>query len=122
MRLYLSGPMTSRSDHNRAAFAAAAERLRKRGHFVINPAELSAVFGTEDEIAASFVCLYEGIFQTGKATSNLAHCIMSADLAAVRSCDAIYLLRGWETSRGAKRELAEAIAHGLTVMQEGDAE
>jgi hypothetical protein len=51
---------------------------------------------------------------------NIAEQIMQADLAAVRSCDAIYLLRGWETSRGAKRELAEAIAHGLTIMQEGD--
>ena len=47
---------------------------------------------------------------------------MDADLAAVRSCDAIYLLKGWESSRGAKKELAEAMAHGLKVMQEGVAE
>ena len=47
---------------------------------------------------------------------------MDADLAAVRSCDAIYLLRGWENSRGAKKELAEAIAHGLTILQEGGEE
>jgi hypothetical protein len=50
---------------------------------------------------------------------KIAKEIMQADIAAVRSCDAIYLLRGWETSRGAKKELAEAIAHGMTIMQEG---
>lgn len=50
----------------------------------------------------------------------LAQSVMDADLAAVRSCDAIYLLRGWESSRGAKKELAEAIKCGLLVKQEGD--
>jgi hypothetical protein len=52
----------------------------------------------------------------------LAESIMSADLAAVRSCDAIYLLRGWESSRGSKKELNEAIRCGLEVMLEGGAE
>ena len=53
--------------------------------------------------------------------SILAQSIMDADLAAVRSCDAIYLLRGWENSRGAKKELAEAIARRLQVMLEDGA-
>ena len=124
MRIYLSGPMTGLPDHNRAAFAAAAERLRKQGHFVINPAELSALFGSEREIAGSFKNLYfiedfgPGIILSHK----LADSIMAADLAAVRSCDAIYMLRGWESSRGAKKELAEAIAYGLTILQEGEEE
>ena len=52
--------------------------------------------------------------------SRLARAVMDADLAAVRSCDAIYLLRGWENSRGAKKELAEALKHGLKVMLEGE--
>lgn len=131
MRIYCSGPMTGIPDHNIPAFNAAAERLRKEGHFVINPAELSAIFGTPVEIAESFGDYYaqrdymvdgsgikvEGIGVYTKS-SILARAVMSADLAAVRSCDAIYLLRGWETSRGAKKELAEAIANGLKVMQE----
>ena len=54
--------------------------------------------------------------------SSLARAVMDADLAAVRSCDAIYLLRGWESSRGAKKEFAEALAHGLQVIQEGGEE
>lgn len=130
MRIYLSGKMTGVPDHNIPAFRAAAERLRAEGHFVISPAELSALFGTPEDVAQSFE-MYYGITEwlVGLSSRNeefrsqrapLAAAIMSADLAAVRSCDAIYLLRGWETSRGAKKELAEAIAHGLQIIQENE--
>lgn len=133
MRVYVSGPMTSMPERNIPAFNAAAKRLREQGHFVINPAELSAMFGTEEELADSFRSMYAiedlkfsiadyPVSPRRNRDMVLASSIMSADLAATRSCDAIYLLRGWETSRGAKKELAEAIAHGLKVMQEGGEE
>ena len=130
MRIYISGPMTGMPDSNISAFNAAAERLRAEGHFVINPHDLTPVFGTADEIAKSFDAMYHielfgPDYKPSKVyakEAQLARSIMSADLAAVRSCDAIYLLRGWESSRGAKKELAEALAHGLQVMQEGDEE
>jgi hypothetical protein len=127
--------MTNIPDHNRPAFDAAAKRLRGEGHFVINPAELSAMFGTAEELECSFFALYElekpqNAYTTmsdldkamNEDCAHLARAVMDADLAAVRSCDAIYLLRGWESSRGAKKELAEALAHGLQVMQEGGGE
>jgi len=136
MRVYISGSMTGMPDHNIPAFNAAAERLRKEGHFVVNPAELSAQFGTAEKLASSFAALYrlldgklpnganhlwkEEIRKADERESLVARAVMDADLAAIRSCDAIYLLRGWKSSRGAKKELAEAIAHGLKVMQEGD--
>ena len=129
MRIYISGPMTGKPDFNHPAFNAAAIRLREEGHFVINPAELSAFFGTVNELAKSFDYQY---FSELERTRNrwyeptndmrrwtrLARALMDADRAAVRSCDAIYLLRGWESSRGAKKELQEAIAHGLKIIQE----
>lgn len=115
MRIYISGPMTGLPDNNRPAFDAAAKRLREQGHFVINPAELSALFGSAEEISKEFK-----IFYSISRQSQIAQSVMDADLAAVRSCGAIYMLRGWETSRGAKRELKEALEHGLTIMQEGD--
>ena len=131
MRIYVSGPMTGRPDNNYPAFDAAAKRLRDAGHFVINPAELSALFGTQEELDYSFQECY--LLEDGgyaKQSDNedaeqdaiLARALMDADLAAVRSCDAIYLLRGWEQSRGARKELAEAIVHDKRVMlQEDDA-
>ena len=119
MRVYVSGPMTSMPERNIPAFNAAAKRLHEQGHFVINPAELSAMFGTEEEVAGSFLAYNGFVVGSRYSNPNIARSVFEADLAAVRSCDAIYLLRGWETSRGAKKELAEAIAHGLKVMQEG---
>ena len=131
MRVYISGKMTGCPDLNRPAFDAAEKRLTAQGHFVINPAELSAQFGTPDEIAESFSWAYgthEGKpivdFHVGDIVrgGRLACAVMDADLAAVRSCDAIYLLKGWEKSRGAKKELAEAIKCGLEVMLAGGEE
>ena len=119
MRIYISGPMTGHPDHNAPAFFEAKKRLREQGHFVINPYELSGMFGRVDEIADSFAAYYENDKAFG---GSLAQCVMDADLAAVRSCDAIYLLRGWESSRGARKELAEAIKCGLEVRQEGGEE
>lgn len=101
-------------------------RLSELGHFVINPVNIACTFGTLKEIAKSFAYYYYDVMKAFQNKSafradkmRLAQFIMDADLAAVRSCDAIYLLRGWETSRGAKKELSEAIAHGLKVIQEG---
>ncbi len=140
MRLYLSGPMTGCPDLNRPAFDAAEKRLTAQGHFVINPHHISELFGTPRVLEASFQAYYRLMDDTstpedirGKGwdlkfkeidehSALIARAVMDADLAAVRSCDAIYLLRGWESSRGAKKELAEALAHGLQVMQEGGEE
>lgn len=126
MRVYISGPMTGKPDLNRPAFDAAERRLTEQGHFVINPHRISELVGTEEELAEAFAAAYASPWQNACSYEaharklRLANAVMSADLAAVRSCDAIYLLCGWEESRGAKKELAEALAHGLKIMQEGN--
>ncbi len=132
MRVYCSGPMTGKPDLNRPAFDAAEKRLTAQGHFVINPHRISALFGTAEELECSFFALYElekpqNAYTTmsdldkamNEDCARLARAVLDADLAAVRSCDAIYLLKGWESSRGAKKELAEALSQGLQVIQEG---
>lgn len=128
MRIYCSGPMTNIPDLNRPAFAAAEKRLAAQGHFVINPHRISELFGTAEELEKSFAIHYDlpgtrvGLhFPDLIHGQDLAHAVMDADIAAVRSCDVIYLLRGWEKSRGAKKELSEAIARRLQVMLEDEA-
>jgi len=124
MRIYVSGPMTGKPGNNIAAFNAAAKLLREAGHFVINPAELSPLFGSAEEIAEAFrhknfkieYCS-KGYFPVKR---GLADCMMAADFAALGSCDAIYLLIGWRESRGAIEELREALRLHLRIFLEGD--
>ena len=129
MRIYISGRMTGCSGLNRPAFDAAERRLTAQGHIAINPHRISALFVTAGELAESFKIFYaiDGkdnyvLKEELDRRASLARSVMDADLAAMRGCDAIYLLRGWEKSRGANKELAEALKYGLEIIKEGSAE
>ena len=117
--------MTGCPNHNRPAFDAAERRLSEQGHFVINPVNISCTFGTPEQLAEAFAAAYAkpwqnvGSYEAHARRLRLAGAVMDAYLAAVRSCDAIYLLRGWKNSRGAKKELAEALKYNLEVIGEG---
>ena len=52
---------------------------------------------------------------------RLLRAVMDAELAAIPHLDAIYLLRGWEGSDGARAELKVAIENGMVILQEGAA-
>ena len=46
--------------------------------------------------------------------------VIRRDVEAVIGCDAVYMLNGWETSKGARAERAIALWLGLIVMYQGD--
>ena len=93
MRIYIAGPMTGMPEHNFPAFHSAAQRLRRAGWDVVNPAENFS--GRTDLPRADY---------------------MRADVAALVECDAIALLPGWEDSRGAKVEYLLAREMGLKTI------
>ena len=90
-RIYLAGPMTGMPGHNFPTFHAAAERFRKAGWDVANPAEN---------------------FQGRTDLPRSAY--LRADVASLAQCDAIALLPGWEQSGGATLEAVIAAEIGLT--------
>lgn len=91
-RIYLSGPMTGLPAFNKPAFKAAAEALRDQGHDVVNPADFDLPGATWAEY-------------------------MRQDIAALVTCDAIYLLPGWEHSKGARLEQHIADQLGMRVVE-----
>ena len=97
MRIYVAGPMTGYPDLNFPAFHAAAAALRAQGHHVENPAEINAAH-----------------------KAQWLDC-MRMDIARLVTCDAVYLLPGWEKSRGAKVEHGLALGLGFQIFhaQEG---
>lgn len=92
MRIYVAGPMTGIPNLNFPRFHAEAARLRAEGHDVVNPAEINA-----DPLARWEDC-------------------MRADIAELVTCEAIFLLPGFERSRGASLERHIAVALGMRVM------
>ena len=90
--VYLSGPMTGLPDFNRPAFHAAAAALRAQGHVVINPAEVDL---GPDASWADYMRVH------------------LAEIA--RRVARVFVLPGWEGSRGAQLEVHVARALGLPV-------
>lgn len=103
MRIFISGPMRGVPNFNYPRFNAVAQILRDQGHEVVNPVEVGKAFGKPERINAD-----EGILRE----------VVKAEAALVPTCDAICLLKGWQRSVGAKRELQIALAMGMEVLVE----
>jgi len=91
--VYLSGPMTGLPDFNRPAFHAAAAALRAQGYVVINPAEVDL---GPDATWADYMRVH------------------LAEIA--RRVTQVFVLPGWESSRGAQLEVHVARSLGLPVV------
>lgn len=104
MKIYVAGPMSGHDDFNFPAFHSASKRLREAGHEVFSPAEADlAEWGTLEEVRK-------------KATYRFC---LKKDLDWIcDNAEGIYLLKGWENSKGVSAELALANALGLEVMYE----
>lgn len=83
--------MTGIPEYNIPAFLAAEEQLKHLGT-IINPAKIKPKEET-----------WEGY--------------MRADIAELMKCDTVYLLPGWEKSRGAQIEVYLAKALGMEIHE-----
>ena len=92
MKVYISGPMTGKPDYNRAAFYLAAERLKRQGH-----------------IPKHTAWMVDGLDRAD---------YMRNSIQLMLTCEAIYLLSGWENSLGAKVEKSIADVCGLQIIEE----
>ena len=104
--IYVAGPMTGIPQHNFKAFDAAVERLRLDGWSVYSPVEIGWLCGVNT-------------YDNEEPDAETYRRLIRAELAALVQCDAIYLLKGFESSKGTRLELEVALALGLDVIQEG---
>lgn len=84
-RVFISGPMSGYDQYNKPLFDLAEDYLKALGCAVFNPACLT--------------CFDEGWDHES---------IMSVDITALRNCDVILHLPGWERSKGGFEEALEA--------------
>lgn len=92
--VYIAGPMTGMPNFNRRAFRIAEQMLRNLGFRPVNPAMLPIDLPDE---AYMPICK-----------------------AMLEQCQAIYLLTGWEQSKGALQEMQWAMELGLKKLEAPD--
>lgn len=109
MRFYLAGPMTGIPHFNFPAFNATAKALRDLGHEVFNPAErdLERHGGTDISNATGDVAQ-----ATKEHGFSLRDALADDTQYICKTADAIFMLKGWEKSNGARAEHALAVALG----------
>lgn len=113
MKIYLAGPMRGKPNFNRAAFKAAADKLRGDGHEVYSPSDMSLLlFG---ERVGNNANGDEG--EMGGDELTISRTVFHLDMTYIcLQADAIALLPGWENSRGARAEKAAAEAIPLKII------
>lgn len=103
MKIYIAGPMSGMAGYNIPNFNVTAKALRAAGHEVVNPAEIGEAFGTPEEIEEDLLLLKK---------------VIDTEMRELATCDTIYLLKGWERSDGARRELTAALALYMRIIAE----
>lgn len=64
------------------------------------------------------ICPHKNTAHFGGALDMPHSTWLEGDIEILKRCDSIYMLKGWEQSKGAKRELEVAIENNLEVLYE----
>lgn len=97
MKIYISGAVTGTTDYLER-FSRAEEQLKAQGFEVINPAKTNALLP--------------------RSTSYGQYMEMSEIMHSF--CNSVFMLDGWENSRGAKQEFAWSVLDGKKIYFEKD--
>lgn len=103
--IYISGPMTGVGQYNFPAFEAAEEFWTHVGYVVFSPRVHDLEMGFSPD-------------GPPPSPSDLRD-MAEWDMQVLLSVDAIYMLTGWENSKGARAEHAIAVWLGLDIFYEG---
>jgi hypothetical protein len=113
--VYLAGKMRGVKNFAFDKFDKARDELLKDGWEVISPADIDREVNGFDP----FILPDDYDWNTVPDTLKLDE-LIERDLKAVRECSAIYMLKGWETSLGARAEHAVAMWAGKLVIYEAE--
>jgi len=100
MKIYISGPI-SHDPHYEDSFSKAEEYLRFLGYKVTNPVDIP-----------------DRDFDGPDRDVQKWNYFMRASIKLLMDCDQIYMLEGWEDSRGARLEQKIALQLAMPTMYE----
>lgn len=102
-KIYIAGPMRGHPCYNFEEFFVMANRLKKAGYEVINPAEVDT----------------NRMFDGWQYTEDKYAEVLAHDIQILSTeCFAIMLLNGWSKSPGARVEATYAKAIGLAIINQ----
>ena len=113
-KIYIAGPMTGISEFNFPAFFAKEEELRSYDYTVFNPARKDIETngsGIQDNPTG------DQALAAAKDGFDL-RAALAWDTARICESDCVYMLSGWEVSKGAFAEWSLARALGLQIFYE----
>ncbi len=93
MIIYISGAIFNDFNY-KEKFKQAEEKLLKMGHAVLNPTVIPPMFSWEQHL--------------------------HIDYAMIDICDGLYMLKDWESSKGAKAEKKYALEKNKKIFYEGE--
>lgn len=108
MTVYISGAISGKPDRNRAAFDEAVQRVKESCADadylrVVNPVLLG------EKLELDFI----EMGRTDKPTENE---YLRKDMKELLSCNAMFMIDGWQGSKGANKELKLASMVGIPVF------
>lgn len=107
--VYIAGPMRGCVHYNFESFDFTADQIRRQGYNVISPADMDRAAGFD-----GLACPNDTDWTKIPDDFDMqAAC--KRDAQAVMDCDMVYLLTGWETSKGAQAEVSLAIWLGKDI-------
>lgn len=98
LKIYVAGPIGNTTDYPER-FAEGCKDVFCLGHTPVNPLQINPSVANTPE--------------------TWRQC-MIIDIRALLECDGIYMLRGWENSRGASLERHIAASLGMVVMYQDE--
>ena len=119
LTIYVSGGMTGYKDFNYPKFNRVASELRAKGYEVINPAtDVKPILASGEEITIEE--LHKRMESGEVAQDESWKAFLRGDIVAVLlKCNAVYNLKGWKASKGARFENSVARKMGYQFFQEG---
>jgi len=110
VRIYVSGPISGHEDGNLPLFRSAELALIKLGYSVVVPHDCKP-HQHSDPCPTG----YGRPFVTSDDQHTSTACFIRGDFRELLTCDAIYLLRNWECSVGARAEFDIAALSGMKI-------
>ena len=118
LKIYISGGMTGFKEFNYPKFDRIAKQLRAKGYEVVNPAsDVKPILADGREITIEEL---HKLMKSGEVRVDESwQAFLRGDIIALQFCNAVYRLKNWRNSKGARYEVSCARRMKYEFFDEG---